>query len=124
MHDPIHIAHAGTHPIRLAFLITALALALPATADASLSGSVNASTHVLTVSSNAGDEMHISCSSNHVFVNATQLGGGTCADVQSATVEGGPDANTIDLAGGNTAGLPHLPPAPSAPPVLSPRERG
>jgi Ca2+-binding RTX toxin-like protein len=91
---------------------------VPAAAEASISGSVNAGTHVLTVSSNAGDEMHIFCSGNKVFVNATQLGGGDCTDVQSAVVSGGPDANIIDLAGVTTAGFPNLPVGPSTPAVV------
>jgi Ca2+-binding RTX toxin-like protein len=78
----------------------AAALAFPAVASANVDSSVAGG--VLTVSSDAGDDIRITCDGNQVRVNNAPPEEGApaaCDLITSIVVTGGPDANVIDLSG-------------------------
>jgi Ca2+-binding RTX toxin-like protein len=74
-------------------------LALPAAASAAVTSGVAGGT--LTVTSDAGDAITITCVANAVQVNGGNPGSGpaACDAITSIVVTGGPDANVIDLSG-------------------------
>ena len=92
----------GDHGRRLSllgFLGIALLLILAPPASAAVTSSV--SNGFLSVTSNAGDAIAITCVGGNVKVNGADPGSGAaaCSAIQGISVNGGPLANTIDLSG-------------------------
>ena len=92
----------GDHGRRLSllgFLGIALLLILAPPAAAAVTSSV--SNGFLSVTSNAGDAIAITCVGGNVKVNGADPGSGAaaCSVIQGISVNGGPLANTIDLSG-------------------------
>ncbi|HET8754936.1 MAG TPA: calcium-binding protein [Solirubrobacteraceae bacterium] len=89
----------------LAGAATVALLALPGIASANVTSAFDAATGALTVTSDAGDPIAITCVAGDVKITdgtgTTNPGGGMgtvdCADVKSITVTGGPGENAIDL---------------------------
>jgi Ca2+-binding RTX toxin-like protein len=83
----------------LGFLAIALLLILAPAASAAVTSSV--SNRFLSVTSNAGDAIAITCVGGNVKVNGADPGSGAaaCSVIQGISVNGGPLANTIDLSG-------------------------
>jgi Ca2+-binding RTX toxin-like protein len=89
----------------------ALLAALSGTASAAISSSFDAGTGALTVSSDAGDSMEFACLSSKVRVNGVAVSGDpNCSAVNSLTVNGGPQGNSIDLQGANSSNYPNATP--------------
>ena len=83
-------------------------LALPAAANAAVTSNVNGG--LLTVTSDAGDAITITCVANAVQVNGASPPGGphACNTITAIDVNGGPGANAITLTGVTTAAFPAL----------------
>jgi Ca2+-binding RTX toxin-like protein len=94
--------YKGARAGALAVALSAALLALPSAASANVTASINAA-GALSVSSNAGDQIDITCDGmpGNVKVNGNDPAGGpaACSAVTSITVEGGPDGNAINLNG-------------------------
>jgi Ca2+-binding RTX toxin-like protein len=82
------------------------ALAFPGIASATVTPTINGTD--LTVTSTADEEITIACASPAVSVNGAPIAL-NCADLTSLVVQGGPGANTINLAGVTTAAFTHSP---------------
>ncbi len=86
---------------RLAGLSAVAALglmALPGVANATVTSSVDG-TGKLLVTSNAGDAITVTCVVGKVQVNGSAVGGNDCSAITALEVNGGPQANLIDLSG-------------------------
>jgi Ca2+-binding RTX toxin-like protein len=98
---------------RLGVLVaTAAAVCVfPAVASAQVTSSVNGA-GVLTVQSDAGDAIDITCVNNEVQVNGAPPGGTAvaCAAITEINVTGGPDANAITLTGVTAAAFANAEP--------------
>jgi Ca2+-binding RTX toxin-like protein len=83
----------------LGFLAIAVLLILAPPASAAVTSSV--SNGFLSVTSNAGDAIAITCVGGNVKVNGADPGSGAaaCSVIQGISVNGGPLANTIDVSG-------------------------
>ena len=81
-------------------------LALPGAASAAVTSNVDAAGK-LTVSSNAGDPITITCVAGKVQVNAAAIGGDpNCSAITAIQVNGGPQANAITLTGVDATAFP------------------
>ena len=94
----------------LGFLAIALPLILAPSASAGVTSSVN--NGFLSVMSDAGDAIAVTCGlDGNVKVNGTDPGTGAapCSVIQGVFVNGGPNANIIDLSGVTQAAFPSIP---------------
>jgi Ca2+-binding RTX toxin-like protein len=93
--------YKGARAGALAIALSAALLAVPGVASANVTASINGG--VLSVSSDAGDAIDITCvgAPGNVKVNGIDPTGGpaACSAVTSITVEGGPGGNSINLNG-------------------------
>jgi Ca2+-binding RTX toxin-like protein len=100
MHVPcLEVSVSGC--LRRCSLVLALAIGTPGLAQATVTSSFNAGS--LTVASDAGDSIVVTCSGvgGTVLVNGANPGTGAvaCALVTQLSITGGPGANTIDIQG-------------------------
>jgi Ca2+-binding RTX toxin-like protein len=92
----------------LAGAAVAALLAFPGIASAAVTSSVTGG--VLSVSSDAGDAITITCVGGNVKVNGADPGSGAaaCNALTGINVDGGPGANAIDLTGVTSAAFPNV----------------
>jgi Ca2+-binding RTX toxin-like protein len=90
----------------LAVTAAAAALAFPGIASATVTPTLVGTD--LTVASDADDAITVTCVAGAVQVNAVPAGV-NCANLTSLVVQGGPGANTINLAGVTTTDFTHAP---------------
>ena len=106
--------YARNVPARLGLALgaaLALSAAFAGSASAAISSSFDSGTGALIVSSNAGDSMEFACLSGTARVNGAALTGNpSCSAVNSLTVNGGPQGNSIDLQGANSSNFPNATP--------------